>query len=497
MDFATDGPGVDAAPATAAVEAELRREQLRIIERTSLPGLVSCSIGGLFLFGIALQDTYAPIRTALLGIIACTTAMAILWGIAIRGCREGDLRVAFNAQLFANLTGTILFFVFVDRGAILALQTAFVGLSAGAMVLHDRAQRRVAFLSIGVVLASAVAHELRVVEPIVLPAFVLYTAVAVAIVFGFRTPISAFRMFNEHLRASRAEALRSEALAREARDGADAQARALADVTEELRDFTYVVSHDLRAPLINIDGFSAVLRETLEDFDDRVRWADEAAGTGAGDATAADLREAWRDAHDEVEESLHFISSGTAKMNALIDGLLQLSRIDSRPTRESNVALPDLLAEIVDSMQHQIRDREISVAIGDLPEIIGERLRIGQVFGNLIDNAIKYMPERPPRTIEVSCEEHPDSFVFSVVDSGDGIPAESREKIFRPFKRLESGAAAVGDGLGLAAVKKIVDRQGGRIWVEDNPGGPGASVRFSWPRRPPAVAGPAAASVAA
>jgi signal transduction histidine kinase len=468
----------------ASVESELRRHQLQIIERTSIPGVASCVIGSLFLLAMSFLEQYAPIRTAILGIVTCTTLMTIMWGFALHGCRHGDLRRAFNAQLLANLTGTILFFVFVDRGAILGLQTAFVGLSAGAMVLGDRAQRRVAFTSIGVVLGSAAVHETGLVAPIVLPDFVLYGAVAVAIIFGFRTPISAFRMFNEHLRASRGEALRNERLAREARDRADAQARALADVTGELREFTYVVSHDLRAPLINIDGFSAVLRETLEDFDDRVR---------SGEGSSADqLRAAWLEADTEVQESLHFIASGTTKMNALIDGLLELSRIDSRPAREASVGLPELLDEIVDSMQHQVRDRDISIDIGPLPEIVGERLRIGQVFGNLIENAIKYMPERAPRTISVSCEERDDAFLFSVVDSGDGIPVECRSKIFRPFKRLDSASGAAGEGLGLAAVKKIVDRQGGRIWVEDSPRGPGASFRFTWPRR--AVPEPATAA---
>lgn len=456
---------------------QVRHEQLRFIERTSVPGLVSCAIGGVILLSVAFLPRYAAIRTSLLGTAICTFMMAILWGVAVRACRRGDLRRAFNAQLFANLTATVLFFLFIDRGAILGLQTAFVGMSAGAMVLGDRAQRRVAVTTIGVVLVSAGLHEFRLVDPIVLPSYILYGAVAVAVIFGFRTPISAFRMFNEQLRASRTTALRNEQEAREARNRADAQARSLADVTAELRDFTYIVSHDLRAPLINIDGFGAVLRESLEDFDRRVGEIEATA-----DGPVEELRAAWAEAHAEVDESLHFMGSGTAKMNALIDGLLELSRIDSRPAPEVTVQLPALLEEIVSSMEHQIRDRDISIDIGELPDIVGERLRIGQLFGNLIENAIKYMPERSPRAISVSCEDADGGYVFSVSDSGDGIPVDCREKIFRPFKRLESGAGVVGEGLGLAAVKKIIDRYRGRIWVEDSPGG-GACFRFTWPRR--------------
>jgi len=463
--------------ADISVESRLKREQLRIIERTSTPGLVSCSIGGFGLLWLALfwADT-AAMRNALLGIVVCTTLMSAIWVGALRACRRDDLRRAFNAQFTANLIGTGLFFIFVDRGEILGLLTAFVGLSAGAMILKDWAQRRAAMITIAVILVSGAVGEIGVVEAIVLPPSVLYTAVAVAIIFGFRTPISAFRMFNDHLRASRADALRNEQLAREARDRADAQARTLADLTEELREFSYVVSHDLRAPLINVEGFASVLQESLDEFDAAVRRE----GT---DGDHASMRDAWVAVHSEVVEALHFISSGTAKMNALISGLLELSRIDNRPSQESVVALAPLVDELVASMQHQIRARDVTVEVGPLPEVVGERLRLSQIFGNLIDNAIKYMPERAPREISVSFEEHADAFAFAVTDTGEGIAPEHRQQAFRPFKRLAGSQAAVGDGLGLAAVKRIVERHGGRIWIDDAPGGSGASVRFTWPRR--------------
>ncbi len=462
---------------TSSVEAHLRREQLRIIERTSTPGLVSCVIGGAALLWMAFFWTdSAAMRNALLGIVVCTSLMSAIWVIALRACRSGDLGRAFSAQFTANLFGTALFFIFIDRGEILGLLTAFVGLSAGAMILKDRAQQRAAFITIAVILASATVAEFDVIAPIVLPPPVLYAAVVVAIVFGFRTPISAFRMFNEHLRASRAGALRNEQIAREERDRADAQARALADLTEELREFSYVVSHDLRAPLINVEGFAVVLQEALGEFNAAIRRGDMA-------ADAATMRQAWIETHTEVVEALHFIAGGTGKMNALINGLLELSRIDSRPLAATTVALTPLLDELVASMQHQIRERDVTVTVSPLPEVVGERLRLSQIFGNLIDNAIKYMPERIPRQVTVSCDEGADGYVFSVTDSGGGISAENRQHVFRPFKRLGAAGSAVGDGLGLAAVKRIVERNGGRIWIEDAPQGPGVSFRFTWPRR--------------
>jgi signal transduction histidine kinase len=149
-----------------------------------------------------------------------------------------------------------------------------------------------------------------------------------------------------------------------------------------------------------------------------------------------------------------------------------------------------VLSEAVNAVGHQIREREIDVEVGRMPAIVGERLRISQVFGNLIDNAVKYMPDRAPREIFVESEEDGAYFVFTVRDTGNGIPPDSRQKVFRPFKRLQPGESVSGEGIGLAAVKKIIERHGGRIWIEDGTGGLGVSFRFTWPR-PAAAAAPA------
>lgn len=462
----------------AAVEAQLRREQLRIIERTSIPGLVSCGVGSVVLVAVAqLWAGGEAMRSALYGIAGSTGVMALLWAATLRACRRDSLRQAFAMHFTANMIGTGLFFIFIERGEILGLLTAFVSLSAGAMILRDEAQQRVAWITIAVIATAGVIGESGWIEAVVLPWFVLYPAMVVAIVFGFRTPISAFRMFNEHLRSAREQALRNEVVARSERDRADAQARAVAARTEELREFAYVVSHDLRAPLINIEGFAAVLHETLTDLDEEIRRAPVESDGRA-------LRERWHAAQPEVAEALQFIASGTAKMGALITGLLELSRIDSRPEQEVRVALAPLLRQLVDSLQHQIRERAVTVTVEDLPEIVADPVRIGQVFGNLLDNAIKYMPQRDPRQVRIGCSLRDGERIFEVADTGAGIAAESREQVFRPFKRLGGAEAQVGDGLGLAAVKRIVERHGGRIWVEDAAGG-GAAFCFTWPEPTP------------
>ncbi len=439
-----------------------------------MPGLVFASLGGVALLVLAFQPGYESSRMALLGICVCIAFMSALWGATIRACRRDDLVPALLFQLIANQMGTILFFVFVDRGAILAVFTSMVPVISGAMVFDDRTQRRVTAIGITVLIGAAIVAEMRLVEPLVLPNIILYSAVTVTIVLGLRTPISSLRLFNQHLASSRSDAMRNEQLACDERDRADAQSRNLENVSAELRELMYVVSHDLRAPLINIDGFSHLLKEVLEGFDENVRRLDP------DDPTA----KSWAEAQDEVNESLHFISSGTKKMDALIKGLLELSRIDRGPIQNENVSLPGLVNEVVGAMQHQIRERDVTMEVGPLPEILGERLRVSQVFGNLIDNAVKYMPEREPRMISVSCDEGDKEFVFSVCDTGLGIDVAGREKIFRLFQRLTAPNAAAGEGIGLAAVKKIIERHGGRIWVEDGPNGVGANFRFTWPRRP-------------
>jgi len=459
-------------PRVQVAEDETRRAQLHIIARTSRPGAVSAGLGGVLVGAYAAFGS-APeaARVTLAETAACAVVLAGVWAVALRACRRGDLDAAFAAQFVANLISSALFFLFVEDGAVLALTTAFVAVFTGATILGEEQQRVVRWSTTVTVLLAAAGHQLGLVEVIVLPPLVLYSASALGIILVFRTPVAAQRTFDEHLKASRVEALRLAHVANEERDRADAQSRDLAEVSEELRAFTYFVSHDLRAPLINIEGFAKVLEETLEEFDERIR------------RPGADLQtmlEDWRESHAEVVESLQFIASGTTKLNSLVGGLLELSRLDSRPPQDEEVALTPLLEQIVESLQHQIRERDITVEIGPLPTVVGDPLRLGQVFGNLIDNAIKYMPERTPREIGVSAEREAGDLVFVVSDTGEGIAADKRDAIFRPFHRLDAKKSPAGEGLGLAAVRKIVERCGGRIWVEDGPGGRGARFCFAW-----------------
>jgi signal transduction histidine kinase len=456
--------------------ANLRRQQLLIIRQTSIPGI---SIGGpgilLVLWAAFYWTDSVQTRNAYLGIVISGLLLIGLWARALWHCSRNDLQHAFLAQFAAVVIASTLLILFIQGGIAMALVTAFTGLSAAAALLDARTLRISSIVMSVAVLLAAALHGLQVVPAIAMPPALLYGASAVAIVAAFRTPITALSMLNAHLKASRGDALHHAQAAERARLNADRQARNLLKLSEELRDFTYVISHDLRAPLINIEGFAAALGDTLDDFSVKLESLSDA-------DSAATARELWNEARGEAAEAMHFINGGTKKLNALVVGLLELSRLDSKPPQEKAVELTPLLAQIVASLQHQIRERDIAVRVAPLPTVVADPLRVSQVFSNLIDNAIKYMPERAPREISVSCVEEDDQYVFAIADSGDGISAENRAKVFRPFKRLDPKSSPAGEGLGLAAVRKIIDRQGGRIWIEDTPSGQGVCFRFSWQR---------------
>ena len=167
-------------------------------------------------------------------------------------------------------------------------------------------------------------------------------------------------------------------------------------------------------------------------------------------------------------------------MDMLAKALLELSRIETRPHMPTRVETRKMLEDIVGSLQYQITARGIVMEIKDLPPIMADSLRINQVFTNLIDNAIKYMKPEGDKRIAVGFEEQEGFYQFFVRDTGPGIRPEDQQKVFRLFARLVTSKVP-GDGVGLAAVKKIVEKHGGRIWLESAVG-VGSTFWFSVPK---------------
>ena len=260
------------------------------------------------------------------------------------------------------------------------------------------------------------------------------------------------------------------------------QAAALEARNAELRDLFYALSHDLRAPLINMAGFTHELETAIGGLADSVRLR---RGEN-GDLRAAAAR-AWDERKHDIEESLGFIQSNITKMDQLVTGLLALSRIENRPVQLERVDLDQMVRGICGAFHFQIAERQIELRIGALPVVVGDAVRLNQVFSNLIDNAIKYMKPAGTARIDIECEARHDRYLFRVRDTGMGVRADDREKIFRLFTRL-GHQSVPGDGLGLTVVKKIVEKHGGAIWVESN-AGVGSTFCFTLPRCAPRSVG--------
>jgi signal transduction histidine kinase len=218
----------------------------------------------------------------------------------------------------------------------------------------------------------------------------------------------------------------------------------LAAKNAELETFVFSVSHDLKTPIVTIEGFMGALRE---DFGNLIS--------------------------EDCEKYLNYIGDATQKMELLINDLLELSRIGRLTVKKTEFSLADLIEEVIAGLQPQIEARGIQVTVmKDLPLVYGEKKRIIQVMENLLSNAIKYIGnENPSPRIEVEAQEQDDQKVVFVRDNGIGIERIYFEKIFQVFQRLPSAKKlGQGTGIGLAIVKRIIEYHGGRVWLESEPG---------------------------
>jgi len=209
---------------------------------------------------------------------------------------------------------------------------------------------------------------------------------------------------------------------------------------QELDDFSYTVSHDLKEPLRGIEGLTRLL---LDEYGDKL--------------------------DDTGREYLGFIRDSGVRMRRLVDDLLKLSRISRRKYPYEMVNFNELVREVLEALGYAIRERRAGVEVQQgLPHVSCDRVRMAELFQNLVSNALKFTNGREP-VIRIGCEEQPSAYLFWVRDNGIGISAEDRERVFLVFQRLQAGKEAGGTGVGLTICKRIVERHGGRIWVESEP----------------------------
>ncbi|MBB5746627.1 sensor histidine kinase [Brevundimonas variabilis] len=250
---------------------------------------------------------------------------------------------------------------------------------------------------------------------------------------------------------------------------------ALTRANEEVQRFAYIVSHDLRSPLVNVMGFTSELEAAGQTIDRQISRLE----TVAPDLIETDAVTAVR---EELPEAIGFIRASTAKMDGLINAILKLSREGRRNLVPETLGMTTLVQGIADSVRHQVDATEGQIVVEPLPDFESDRLSIEQILGNLIDNAVKYLDPSRPGQIVISGEALAGGWVrFSVADNGRGIALRDHERIFELFRRA-GRQDTPGEGLGLAFVRNSVRRLGGSIEIESELG-KGSTFHLKFPTR--------------
>jgi light-regulated signal transduction histidine kinase (bacteriophytochrome) len=224
--------------------------------------------------------------------------------------------------------------------------------------------------------------------------------------------------------------------------------------TNEVEELIYVLSHDLREPLRKVTGFAALLK----------RHHAGALGPEGG-------------------EYVDFMLEACERLEQLIEDLLNLSRVSTRAAPPSPTSTRDLVQAVLDDLAPRIEEVQAEIEVGDLPTVLADRTQLRQVFAELIGNAVKFNRGEHPH-IEVRAEAEGNGYRFTVADDGIGIDPEQAGRVFGVFQRLHTREEYPGTGIGLAMVKRIVERHGGRVWVEPKPGD-GAAFHFTLPAAEP------------
>lgn len=233
---------------------------------------------------------------------------------------------------------------------------------------------------------------------------------------------------------------------------------ALAELTQqlqtsndELKQFTYIASHDLQEPLRTVSSYLHLLQRFYQDSLD-----------------------------ERANEFIGFAVSGAARMNALINDLLLFSRIATQVREYEQTDLNDVLKNVLKDIELVIAEKNCQIQYDRLPVVVADATQMQQLLQNLISNALKFHGERPPE-VHLEVQEEPREWVFSVQDNGIGIAPRYQERIFEIFKRLHTQSEYPGTGIGLAVCKRIVEQHNGRIWVESD-GQTGTTFYFSLPK---------------
>ena len=244
----------------------------------------------------------------------------------------------------------------------------------------------------------------------------------------------------------------------------------LREANEEIQRFAYIVSHDLRSPLVNIMGFTSELQELRDDIFRRIAALARTESSAplvpdnATDTAEPVLQGADKQLSEDFTEALGFIKSSIAKMDRLITAILNLTREGRREFQPVRIDTRELIEAIVSTVAHQAAEAQATIHIEPLPDIVSDRLAMEQIFSNLIDNALKYLKPGVPGEIHVRGRTKLGFAIFEVSDNGRGIDPKDHQRIFDLFRRAGTQDKP-GQGIGLAHVRALVRRLGGTMSV--------------------------------
>ena len=229
---------------------------------------------------------------------------------------------------------------------------------------------------------------------------------------------------------------------------------------KEMEGFTYIASHDLRSPLVNLKGFSSEMRYSIDELKPLIEKAS---------LPESDMKKMKEIVEKELPDSLHYIHSSVEKMDKLTNAILELSRLGRRKMEIETLDTKILVDRILDTFHHTINTKGVKVTVLPLPQVMSDRLSLEQVFSNVIDNAIKYLDPERPGVIEIGAVKNYRETKFWVKDNGRGIAATDNQKIFEIYRRAGNTEEIPGEGMGMAYVRTTLRRLGGQIWCTSAP----------------------------
>jgi signal transduction histidine kinase len=250
----------------------------------------------------------------------------------------------------------------------------------------------------------------------------------------------------------------------------DARTADLREANDEIQRFAYIVSHDLRSPLVNIMGFTSELEELRADIFKRIAALSRSAASAEPGPVVTSETEPMLEGKDkqlsqDFSEALGFIKSSIAKMDRLISAILNLTREGRREFEPVRIDTRELIEGIVATVAHQAAEADAQIRIEPLPQIVSDRLALEQIFSNLIDNALKYLKPGVPGDISVRGRTKLGFAIFEITDNGRGIDPKDHQRIFDLFRRAGTQDKP-GLGIGLAHVRALVRRSGGTMSVQ-------------------------------